>query len=67
METPSLPILDGNAIVEIIGGTLICAGALLLLQSPTVRAGLTRIVPQLRQLGRQAAGSVGKEIAASFS
>jgi hypothetical protein len=66
METSTLPVLDHSATVEIIGGTLICAGALLLVQSPRVRAILIRIVPELRQLGRRAVGSVGKEIAASF-
>ena len=64
MNTNSTQTLDLDSILVIAGGTLLCAGALVLSQAPRVRSGLEQLArhPEVRRVGSSALHGLVREI-----
>lgn len=69
METNTTPALGLDSILVIAGGTLLCAGALVLSQAPKVRGGLEQLArhPEVRKIGSSALHGLVREIGGALT
>ena len=69
MDNNNTPALDLDSILVIAGGTLLCAGALVLLQAPKIRKGLEQLAhhPEVRKIGSSALHGLVREIGGALT